>query len=93
MKKMWSSPRRAMWVSVLLLGACASSGDGLRHSMLEQLAREESGRSDSDQDLDLGSPMQRDRVVRAVLARNPDIDAALHAWRATLERDAQGGTW
>lgn len=90
MKKMWSSPWRAVWSISMMLGACASSQDGLRQSMLEQLAREQSLHDDARGEApELGAPLRRDAVVRAVLVRNPDIGAALHAWRATLEREAQ----
>lgn len=37
--------------------------------------------------------MQLDALVRAVLDRNPSLDAARHAWRAAIERVPQAESW
>ncbi|MCA9609494.1 MAG: TolC family protein [Myxococcales bacterium] len=84
-----------MWIVPVLAGmvvaeGCAFSDAARRGTMLEEIARYEGERdSSAGGEVTLGDPLDRARLVRAVLARNPDLDAALHAWRAALERQPQ----
>lgn len=78
-----------LW-GVILASGCAYSDAARRRTMLDEIVRVERRRTVSSGDeLDLGAELDRARLVRAVLARNPDVDAALHAWRAALERQPQ----
>ena len=47
---------------------------------------------DDDHDGGLNAPvLERDALVRAVLRRNPSLESARQAWRATLARSRQAG--
>lgn len=86
---------RVMWVVPVIAGmlvaeGCAFSDAARRRTMLEEIARYEGERDASaGGEVTLGDPLDRARLVRAVLARNPDLAAALHAWRAAVERQPQ----
>lgn len=87
---------RVMWmVPVVVAGivvaeGCAYSDAARRRTMLEEIGRLESERpGNAGGEVALGDPMDRAQLVHAVLARNPNVDAALHAWRATVERQPQ----
>ncbi len=87
--------RRVMWMapvigSLLMAEGCAFSDAARRRTMLDEIDRLEAERDESGgDDVTLGSPLARPRLIRAVLARNPDLSAALQAWRAAAERQPQ----
>jgi outer membrane protein, heavy metal efflux system len=67
-------------------GAAAGRGSAYPDEEVEA-ARPE--RAAAERQLAAGSRLERRALVRAVLARNPDVDAARHAYRASRARVAQ----
>ena len=87
---------RVMWmVPVVVAGivvaeGCAYSDAARRRTMLEEIGRLESERpGNAGGEVALGDPMDRAQLVHAVLARNPNVDAALHARPLYTEEDAE----
>ncbi len=68
-----------------LLAGCASFSS-TRSSLREARDLERAQARVSQQELALDGPLRRDALLRAVLARNPSVQAALASWRAMVER-------
>ena len=90
-------------VGLMWMGACGGSPQAQRYeSVNETLAELETAsrvpEDAQDQDVDGAAifagatELDRAMLVRAVLARNPDVEAARQAWRAARERYEQSGT-
>jgi outer membrane protein TolC len=70
-----------------ILAGCAPAAGAHQHdSMLAALRRDESTRPPSadDPSITTASALDRDALIDAVVARNPDADAARAAWRAAI---------
>lgn len=83
--------QRGLCAIVVGVAGCAAPGgarayDG-RHD--EYLRTQPPPDGNPSGDLSLGAPLERAALVRAVLARNPTIEAARQAWRAALEEVPQ----
>src|SRR5262245_23865509 len=93
------APRRpfaAILIADLLLAGCAGPALDARHRELEQGFAARSGAAAAgappaaDRDpLATEAQLEREPLVREVLARNPSVEAARQAWRAALERYPQ----
>lgn len=79
----------------LALGGCAHSQRAQYDALQSALdAASQRNRTDAQQlaeqaSFDADTPLERETLVRAVLARNPNLDAAKQAWRATLAEHPQ----
>jgi cobalt-zinc-cadmium efflux system outer membrane protein len=85
----WSAP------AVLLMG-CATTGAGSFDSMRTEVDRAAivDDRAKADDERALGAPaLERAAYVRAVLHRNPSIEAARQGWRAAIARVRQSGSF
>src|SRR5690349_17228549 len=71
---------------LITVGACAGAGAREHDAMLAALQQSERGRpAQLGDDVALGSgTLDRAALVAAVLARNPDLDAARATWRAAI---------
>jgi outer membrane protein TolC len=70
---------------LLLLASCAAPPGMREHdAMVAALRGLERDRPAPATDPGLGSPLDRAALVAAVLARNPDIEAARQTWRAAM---------
>lgn len=86
-RKLWTVSFQV--AALALLHGCATADAASRRSMLDDIARIEETRRDAPREVALGAELDREALVRAVLARNPDVEAALAGWRAALERQPQ----
>ena len=82
---------RVGWLSALPLAAglcaCAPAESAGRHRALSQkLAASKRAASST---LSLGDVLERGELIRAILAQNPSVAAARHAWRSALAAEAQ----
>ncbi|HEY0481908.1 MAG TPA: TolC family protein [Kofleriaceae bacterium] len=79
-------PRSRLALFPLLLLASCAAPPGLREhdAMVAALRGLERDRPAPAADPVLGSPLDRAALVAAVLARNPDIEAARQTWRAAV---------
>jgi outer membrane protein, heavy metal efflux system len=69
-------------IATTVLGCAETTGARAHDAMIVALARSDHERA-SDRELALGgATLDRAALVSAVLARNPDLDAAREAWRA-----------
>jgi outer membrane protein, heavy metal efflux system len=78
----------ALAVSVLS-EACATAGEASFDAMSHEYRRLETGvgrARERDQAALSAAPLERRALIRAVLDRNPNIEAARQAWRAALAR-------
>jgi outer membrane protein TolC len=76
--------------AALSLAACVSSDLDRRYAATrERLDREPIAIAEADVPFAAAGALHRADVVREVLARNPTLRAAGHAWRAALERYPQ----
>ena len=69
------------------LWGCAGANEQQYEASVSALERVERGRAITEQHaagLTLGAVLDRAALVRAVLARNPDLEAARQAWRAAI---------
>jgi cobalt-zinc-cadmium efflux system outer membrane protein len=82
-------------VGSLALGGCATSGQGSYESLRSEVDRSAfaspHARPEDDRGLD-GPFLERAVFVRAVLQRNPTIDAARSGWRGAVARVRQSGS-
>ncbi len=79
--------RRVVFAGVALIIGCGSTGQRQYDGMLTELrgAGRPSQPIDGGRDLFAGAAeLDRAELVEAVLARNPDVEAARQAWRAAL---------
>lgn len=84
--------RGACLVAMLVASGCAFGDASRRRSMLSELAewsREDAVERERTERTLTGAHLEREDLVRAVVARNPRIEAARAAWRAALERQPQ----
>jgi cobalt-zinc-cadmium efflux system outer membrane protein len=79
---------------VTLLGCSASAGSATYRSLQSTYPRSEPLSTSPAEDTRLlsGPALERASFVRAVLERNPSIEAARQGWRAALARLRQAGT-
>jgi cobalt-zinc-cadmium efflux system outer membrane protein len=77
------------------VGGCATSGQGSYESLRSEIDRtafvSPHARAEDDRGLD-GPFLERAVFVRAVLQRNPTVDAARSAWRGAVARVRQSGS-
>jgi cobalt-zinc-cadmium efflux system outer membrane protein len=82
-------------VGCVAVGGCATSGQGSYESLRSEVDRtafvSPHARAEDDRGLD-GPFLERAVFVRAVLQRNPTIDAARSAWRGAVARVRQSGS-
>ena len=80
---------------LLVISACASSGQAryaaLRNDYAATEARLQRGRARAADAL-AGETLERGALIRAVLDRNPSLEAGRQAWRAALAHYRQAGT-
>ncbi len=94
MKRLVMIAAVAPWIGVVASGGCAH-GQRNRYeeleSALEESSKERVAHPRTEEPLVLSprEPLRRETLVRSVLARNPDIEAARQAWRAALARHPQ----
>src|SRR5688500_15958691 len=81
---------RALALLAPLLWSCAGPSLGSRHHEQQDAWRRAAPAQAASDDLFAGqATLDRRALVAAVLARNPSIDAARWAWRASLSRYPQ----
>ena len=91
-------PSSAYGLGLLLFAAqaCATSGsssyEAMRHDYAALQTRARSARTQDDRALTT-SPLDRAALIRAVLDRNPTLEASRQAWRAALARYRQAGAY
>ena len=78
-------------LSLLLLGACASTQTKRHDALASELRRAAPRSASSSAQLDLAGASRLDRAtfVHAVLEQNPSLESARQGWRAALAEHAQ----